>query len=137
MEIVTLSNGLKVGNFSSPHPFTFVDGSVLPAVSNEEAEKYKILFYEVPVYGADKYTYGLSFELSQDVLPRMSIFYNMYLNKKVDFVLCPLPMIKAIEDAINYEQPELDFNDIRKSPFRCVRMEDRIKKLVSIDKFTM
>lgn len=136
MEIVTLSNGLKVGNFSSPHPFTFVDGSVLPAVSNEEAEKYKILFYEVPVYGAE-YTYGLSFELSQDVLPRMSIFYNMYLNKKVDFVLCPLPMIKAIKDAINYKQPELDFNDIRKSPFRCVRMEDRIKKLASIDKFTM
>lgn len=137
MEIVTLSNGLKVGNFSSPHPFTFVDGSVLPAVSNEEAEKYKIHFYEIPVYGADEYTYGLSFELSQDVLPRMSIFYNMYLNKKVNIVLCPLPMIKAIEDAITYEQPELDFNDIRKSPFRAIRMEDRIKKLVSINKFTI
>jgi len=137
MKIVTLSNGLKVGNFSSPHPFTFVDGSVLPAVSNEEAEQYKILFYEVPVYGADEYTYELSFKLSQDVLPRMSIFYHMYLNKRVDFILCPLPMIKAIKDAVNYKQPELDFNDIRKSPFRCIRMEDRIKKLVSIDKFTM
>ena len=44
---------------------------------------------------------------------------------------------KAIEDAITYEQPELDFNDIRKSPFRAIRMEDRIKKLVSINKFTI
>lgn len=31
MPIITLSNGLKVGNLCSGHPFTFTDGSVLPA----------------------------------------------------------------------------------------------------------
>ena len=45
-EIITLSNGKKVANFSSPHPFTFTDGSVIPAVSNEESERLKVTFIE-------------------------------------------------------------------------------------------
>ena len=45
-EIITLSNGKKVANFSSPHPFTFTDGSVIPAVSKEESERLKVNFIE-------------------------------------------------------------------------------------------
>lgn len=33
-QITKLSNGLRVANFSSPHPFTFEDGSVIPAVND-------------------------------------------------------------------------------------------------------
>ena len=40
--IVTLSNGLRVANFNSPHAFEFEDGTILSAVSNEIAEETKL-----------------------------------------------------------------------------------------------
>lgn len=36
--VVVLCNGLRVANFSSPHSFTFTDGTVLPACSIERAK---------------------------------------------------------------------------------------------------
>ena len=36
-KIFTLKNGLRVANFSSPHPFTFTDGTIIPAVEDEKA----------------------------------------------------------------------------------------------------
>jgi hypothetical protein len=48
-QIVILSNGKRVANFSSPHEFKFVDGTILPAVSNEDAEKYKVDFIETEI----------------------------------------------------------------------------------------
>lgn len=35
MPIVTLSNGIRVGNFSSNHPFEFEDGTILPACKSD------------------------------------------------------------------------------------------------------
>ncbi len=134
MEIITLSNGKKVGNFSSPHPFTFEDGSVLPAVSNEEAERLKVTFIETPV---DKMMFRvhtgldgdveLKFELNDAVKKRMWEWSQMSDKKLVDVVYCPLP--KAIKDENGYSMYYL-----LTSPFRAIRIEDRIKKLVSIHK---
>ena len=125
MTIITLSNGKKVGNFSSPHPFTFEDGSVLPAVSNEEAERLKVRFIEIPLN--DKGDIQLKFALSLDIHLEMIIWMLIMERGEVDVVYCPLPMITAIDKEQGY-----DF--LMKSPFRAIRMEDRIKKLVSINK---
>lgn len=125
MTIITLSNGKKVGNFSSPHPFTFEDGSVLPAVSNEEAERLKVKFIETPI-GSNGDIY-LKFEITHAIDNEMGKWWNLYQTNDVDIVFCPLPMIQAIE------KRDGQFYLIN-SPFRAVRMEDRIKKLVSIHK---
>ena len=123
--IVTLSNGKRVANFSSPHPFTFTDGSVLPAVSNEEAERLKVTFIESkPSIEGD---ISLSFELSDDVLREMDKWVAEYQNGNVDVIFCPLPMITAIR-----ENKGLGYS--LRNRFRAIRIEDRIKKLVSIDK---
>ena len=129
MTIITLSNGKKVGNFSSPHPFTFEDGSVLPAVSPEEAERLKIDFIETDLFDW-AYRSGdieLNFNLTHEVREEMDKWYKIARNKEVDVVFCPLPMITAIKT--QYSKTYLTI-----SPFRAVRMEDRIKKLVSINK---
>lgn len=121
-DIITLSNGKKVANFSSPHSFQFEDGSVLPAVSNEESERLKVDFIEEDLGGGD---IGLKFKLSQEVIEEISNWSNAYFNKLVDVVFCPLPMITALK--------ERGYN-LKNSPFRAVRIEDRINKLVSINK---
>jgi hypothetical protein len=125
--IITLSNGKKVANFSSPHDFTFVDGSILPAVSDEESNRLKVTFIE----DLDEETgdVTLSFELSDDVYTEMDKWMMLWeLNGEYNWlnvVFCCLPMITALHSA-GY--------DVKNSPFRAIRQEDRIKKLLSIDK---
>lgn len=122
-DIYTLSNGKKVANFSSPHDFTFTDGTVLPKVSNYVSNRLKVNFNEsVDENNGDV---ELSFSLSDDVWSEMYLWEYLHAIKMVDVVYCPLPMITAIKNT-NYQ--------LKKSPFRAIRMEDRIKKLVSIEK---
>lgn len=124
MEIITLSNGKRVANFSSPHPFAFEDGSILKAIDNSESERLKIIFIEEELEGGD---IKLSFKLSDDVKREMIEYYNLWFNNELEVVFCPLPMIVAIKE-------EMGENYLINSPFRSIRVEDRIQKLVSIHK---
>ena len=162
-EIITLSNGKKVANFSSPHSFTFTDGSEIPAVDAEESVRLKVTFNERVDQDGDVF---LDFTLSSAVLEEMEYWMKLWENKEVDVVFCCLPMITAIKDEFlefdhqghDYQQymdsdpfPDSKYapipnavisifdrgNDhmsLKSSPFRAVRMEDRIKKLLSIEK---
>ena len=166
-KIITLSNGKRVANFSSPHSFTFTDGSEIPAVDAEESVRLKVTFNEDVGEDGDV---KLSFTLSDAVIKEMEYWMNMYTDNKVDVVFCPLPMITAIKDAALEHAHDVDrwYNDVewaeqncssykdtpppeipkvlepfvikgledmyhltnlKSSPFRAVRMEDRIKKL--------
>lgn len=124
MNIITLTNGKKVANFSSPHEFKFEDGNVLPAASNKEAERLKINFIEEELGNGD---IKLSFELPDDVLQEMDKWMEAHRQGDVDVVFCPMPMINAIK-------LELGESYLKKSPFRGIRMQSRIDKLVSIHK---
>jgi hypothetical protein len=121
--IVTLSNNKRVANFSSPHPFTFEDGTILPAVSAEESERLSVRFTEehINTLGDIK----LSFSLTRDVINEMILWEKLALNNEVDTVFCPLPMITAMY-AAGYE--------VLFTPFRSIRMTDRVSKLASITK---
>jgi len=122
MKTITLTNGKIVGNFSSPHPFTFTDGSILPAQSNEEAERLKVTFNE---FLHDNGDVELDFTLTPAIMHEMTNWMLMFNAGQVHVVFCPLPMITALK-SIGYR--------LKKSPFRAVRIEDRINKLVSIEK---
>ena len=138
---VRLSNQLIVGNFSSPHSFTFEDGSVLDAVNDYDSERLKVTFIETVVdeklewKRAEVYkeykTVALDFTLSDEVRNEMEVWQKMWEHNDVDIVLCPLPMIQAlhkIDDGLG---------TIFDGPFRAVRLKDRIKKLASIDTFSI
>lgn len=133
MTIITLSNGKKVGNFSSPHPFIFEDGSILPAVSAEEAERLKVDFIETPAEypypdrGTMKGDVLLAFDLSPAVLKEIDRWIRCRDNGGIDVVFVPLPMLEAMKKTFV-------LNAILRWPFRAIRIEDRIKKLVSIHK---
>lgn len=122
MTIITLSNGKRVGNFSSPHEFKFEDGNILPAVSNEEAERLAVKFIELEATNGDV---ELMFSITPEIKERMADWYQLYLNDEVHVVFCPLPMIMQLKQ---------DGYTIEASPFRSIRIEDRTNKLVSIKK---
>lgn len=139
MVVIKLSNGLKVANFSSPHPFTFVDGTILPAVPAEQAEKFKVTFKEISVLCDDDHTYTLKFELSDVLIQEINRVFKEWDKGLVDVVLCPLPMLQAMKEHLTHEEltHDLIVKELVDSPFRCIRMEDRIEKKCSINKFTI
>lgn len=120
---ITLTNGKKVANFSSPHSFRFEDGSVLPAITNDDSDRLKVTFNEREV--GDRGDVELTFVLSAAVWHEVAYWQKQHLINKVDVVFCPLPMINALY-AAGY--------DVQHSPFRSIRVIDRISKLISITK---
>jgi hypothetical protein len=122
MEILTLSNGKKVANFSSPHQFIFTDGSILHPVPNEVADKLKVDFTETDLGNGDV---KLDFGLSTHVWEEMMKWKEKWALGMVHTVYVPLPMLQALH---KFEY------DVKNSPFRTIRTNDRINKLVCIDK---
>lgn len=122
--VITLSNGKKVGNFSSPHPFTFEDGSVLPAIEDSRSEELSVEFIEHELPQGD---IELSFNLTPKVNEEVIEWCTLCAKQEVDIVFCPLPMITALKEVHGKVW-------LLSSPFRAVRMTDRISKLVSIHK---
>lgn len=135
--IATLSNGLRVANFSSPHSFEFEDGSVLPAVSEESCKKLSMDanedIYKYPKYGIEDKLGAvyISILLSFKSNPNVDEAIDYWLNRNdIDIVIVPLPVITMLRNTMNWD------NDmIYHSPFRTIRIADRITKKICIDKF--
>ena len=127
MVIITLSNGKRVGNFSSPHAFYFEDGSTLPAVSEAEAMRLGVTFKETPMKNGISGDLKLSFSLSMDVMEEFGHWIKLHKEGKIDMVIVPLPMMTALKKLYVVK-------NLIRLPFRTVRMVSRIDKRVSITK---
>lgn len=137
---VTLSNGIRVGNYSSPHEFDFEDGTVLHACTKGRAERLKVDFKESNSHSmvGVRNTYvtntalyfGLTPELRKDVDKILSEWKGKdKYGRKYDVLIVPLPMLMAIKS----EMPDISI--IFDTPFRSIRMVSRTKKVSRIDQF--
>ena len=99
--ITALKNGTKVANFSSPHIYTFEDGSKLAKCDIREAGLFKVHFREKVVKDIrDIAGIEMDFMLSKALLSRMNMWEQLYNEKKVDVVFCSLPLLTAIKKVI-------------------------------------
>ena len=124
-QIVTLSNNKRVANFSSPHDFKFVDGTVLGAVSPEVAHRLKVDITEISNTAKKPGDIELIIKMSNEV--KTEIDWWIENKKEVDVVFVPLMILTAIKE-------EFGMEFLRESPFRTIRIEDRVTKEVSIEK---
>jgi hypothetical protein len=137
---IRLSNGLVVANYSSPHPFTFVDGSVLPACSKERATLTKLDVVERSFN--TKYTISngtsvkvehvmLEWKLTWFLEQEVNTFVKMHHMNRIPWhvVLVPLPFMIACKEYIQHAFRDADV------PFKVIRVADRITKEIHIDKF--
>ena len=129
-KIFTLKNGLRVANFSSPHPFTFTDGTIIPAVEDEKARNLMLEVKETfhRTRNSKFNSVSLDWNLSETVADEIDYWFTFFAMKKVDIVLVPLPVMTALKSI-------WDEKKILKSPFRVIRVSDRITKAIHTDKF--
>ena len=120
MSKITLTNGLKVMNFSSPHPFTFTDGSVLPAVDADTARALMLDAVEVEHKTGQWTDVELVFKLNAAV----SAAINKAQASDVDVVLVPLPVLSAVKTA-----------GLPIGKLRVCRVADRVTKTICVDRF--
>ena len=129
--IITLKNGTKVANFSSPHPYTFDDGTKLDKCDMKEAGLFKVHFRERVVKDIrDIAGIEMDFMLSKALMSRINMWEQLYNEKKVDIVLCSLPLVTALKKI-------LDVKELMKMPFRGIRTKDRTKKVKLTDRFVI
>jgi hypothetical protein len=126
MPVAVLKSGLTVGNFSSPHAFTFEDETVLAgcdpercrALSLKEEEVESSFLGDARMYGAIAVT--PRFVLTEEI--RQALMKASY---EADLVLVSFPTLAALKEA-----GELDnFLSV------CTIRADRLTKKVSTTKF--
>jgi hypothetical protein len=127
MRVVTLGNGLRIGNFSSPHPFKFNTGEVLDGVPPETSRELSLNRVETEVKGADsRYTdIRLEFQMNQVVGNALSDAAA----SDVDIIIVPLPVKTALE-AIGHWDSDLFGRKLR----TCI-LSDRVNKTIHSDKY--
>ena len=160
---MTLSNGLRVANFSSPHPFNFVDGSWIPRCDPERVKALELCCYEetearsmrTPGYKVHFTDIRISWTLTEPVMRALD---DLEADNSVDIVLVPLPVMTAIkkmrEDtqgpaakrklaevnalmaATGFKEEEgIDDDEPLWSKVRVIRVADRETKTICIDRF--
>lgn len=127
----TLSNGIRVANFSSAHAFRFDDGSELPACDSERCKALMLRQVEKTTDHPMGWTdISLSFEMSEVVRRELDRINN---DPDIDIVLVPLPVLLLVREQRKMYDEGLCPNGWQKC--RGVRMADRVTKVAHHDRF--
>ena len=129
--VIELSSGLRVANFSSPHPFTFETGEVLAACSKEQMERGALRQVEqlspCPCFeGAEDVR--LQIEMSDECRAGLEDAERRAAAGEFHIVLVPF----MLRDAICKDR---GLADLSSTPFRVIRTVDRQTKAISASRF--
>ena len=122
-----------MGNFSSPHSFKFVDGSILPRVDPDivklltldvEEQDYNIRRIKNSLFTTVK----LIWATTEVFMDHVVDIHEEYKRENIDICLMPLPGMVALKEMWSVKE-------IIYSPFRVIRVADRETKEIFIDKF--
>ena len=127
---IKLDSGIRIVNYSSPHPYTFHTGEVLPACSDEVARDTKLLanharkkndkgWYDISI------NYALS-EMQEDELIKL---VDMRI---IDIILVPYPVMQALKDSPDWE---IHWYSYVWDKIRVCKLHDRVTKVIRSDEF--
>lgn len=129
---VTLSNGLVIANFSSPHPFAFTTGEVLPACNAERARLLMLESEEISIPNPGGWTdIDLRFSMSNGVLVELE---HTCGRGDVDVVLVPFPVLQCIREIAHASN---DGWPLVSKKARTIRNADRVTKTIYPDRFCL
>ena len=129
---IKLNNGLTVMNFSSPHSYTFHTGEVLPACSDEVAQKYKLnsdhTLHDRGVYSDVLIKYNISNDMFNILVKATE--YN-----GIGIILVPYPVLDAWSTLVRQDVYEAASCEQVLLKIRTCKLDDRVTKVIRSDQF--
>lgn len=121
--VITLQNGVRIANFSSPHSFVFDDGSILPACSAMRANMLKLKDREEEIKHPSLPIVDIkvTFHMVEEVQKALQ---ELQAREDVDIILVPLFVSTAMKEI-----------GLVMSKVRGCRVKDRVSKILFSDKF--
>jgi hypothetical protein len=141
--VITLKNGIRIANFSSPHPFRFTTGEELPACSAERARLLMLEATEVEslhgIVVSNKPVSWIDIRLSFTMNKTVSVELTYLCGRMdVDVVLAPLPVRDAAKEFIatleRCDAMSSEWAMVRRKA-RTIRVADRVTKTIFPDRF--
>ena len=130
--IIKLYNGLNVMNFSSPHSYVFHTREVLPACSDEVAQKYKLdsdhTLHDRGVYSDVLIKYNISDDMFNILVKATE--YN-----GIDIILVPYPVLDAWSTMVRQDVHEVAWCEQVLLKIRTCKLDDRVTKAIRSDQF--
>ncbi len=133
MPMITLANGVSIANFSSPHPFTFDTGEVLPACAEDRARALTLEVVEeeksYPLWTEVKIKFSLSEAVKAEFL---RIHQDVQLedwDNYATIILVPLPVLESVKAEDYWGPPGI------RERLKVVRMKDRVNKIIWHNRF--
>ena len=127
--VITLENGINIANFSSPHPFNFITGEILPACEDKWSNRMKLDIEEIE--HSDPEGFGIEWV---DVELKISIprhvreaLYILMHHDDIDIILVPHMVLQAMKNH--------NGRGMITDKCRVIRCADRITKEIYSDKF--
>ncbi len=128
--VITLKNGIRIANFSSPHKFLFNTGEELPACSADRATSLMLECEEVESPNPGGWTdIELQWGMSNAVMAELE---RLCGELSIDVVLVPFPVLQCIRQmaAVSDDRWELVA-----AKARTIRCADRVTKAIYSDRF--
>jgi len=126
--VMKLNNGIRIANWSSPHPFTFTTGEVLPACDPDRVKAMSLDIKETVFPGPiNIFTNGLYTDIKINtsiptiVRDDLEVLQDC---KSLDIILIPFMVLDAMKKS-----------GIHRGKCRVIRVADRITKEIYPDKF--
>lgn len=129
---ITLSNGLTIANFSSPHPFTFTTGEILPACKPKWVKKMSLDIDEKEIPMPKEFQDFVWYDIKLTItIPQHVSEQIVLLNKDtdIDIILVPFMVLKAL----NKHHNKFAYSYFKKC--RVIRVADRVTKEIYPDRF--
>ena len=123
--MIKLDNGLKVVNYSSPHPYTFDTGEILPAcedsVSRKSMLKAEHAMTSATIRDIDIQEVSIKYRLPAWMAKEL---INISAIDDVDIILIPYPVMTAVK--------ETEYGLLKS---RVCKLTDRVTKVISSTQF--
>ena len=127
--VITLENGINIANFSSPHPFNFITGEILPACEDKWSNRMKLDIEEIEHsdpegFGIEWVDVELKISIPRHV--REALYILMHYDH-IDIILVPHMVLQAMKNHNGH--------GMITDKCRVIRCADRITKEIYSDKF--
>jgi len=129
---VKLDSGITIVNYSSPHPYTFHTGEILPACSDKVAQQDKLDSEHQKIHNPKGwYDIVVKYILTEEQQFTIKRICRIGF---IDIVLVPYPIMGCIKEC-NLGANVVQLKNLIKDKIRVCKLDDRVTKVIRSDEF--